>query len=116
VLKENEAVASAFNAGFSHSQGKIVIFLDSDDVLHPQALSRIVAAFESSPAPVRVSYRMRVVDGLGRWTGQMRPHQHLPVPSGDLRREVMTFSFDMPWLPTSGNAFSRRCLTTLPGP
>jgi glycosyltransferase involved in cell wall biosynthesis len=110
ILKENGGQASAFNAGFASSQGEIVIFLDSDDVLHPQTVSRIVAAFDSQPAPVRVSYRMRVVDGEGRWTGQMRPHQHLSVPSGDLRKEVMSFSFDIPWLPTSGNAFSRRVL------
>lgn len=113
VLKENGGQASAFNAGFARSQGEIIIFLDSDDVLHPQAVGRIVAAFDLVPAPVRVSYRMRVVDGEGQWTGQMRPHHHLSVPSGDLREQVMSYSFDMPWLPTSGNAFSRRVLEQL---
>src|SRR5713226_5859186 len=33
VLKENGGQASAFNAGFSQSRGKVIFFLDSDDAM-----------------------------------------------------------------------------------
>jgi len=38
VLKENGGQASAMNAGFEVSSGDLVVFLDSDDVLKPEAI------------------------------------------------------------------------------
>jgi glycosyltransferase involved in cell wall biosynthesis len=45
VLKENGGQASAFNAGFAHAQGDLLIFLDSDDILLPHVVEQVVAAF-----------------------------------------------------------------------
>ena len=37
VLKQNGGQASALNAGIERCKGDVVIFLDADDTLHPDA-------------------------------------------------------------------------------
>jgi glycosyltransferase involved in cell wall biosynthesis len=105
VLKENGGQASALNAGFERCQGDVVVFLDADDLLKPEAAARIAAAFAGDGPPARAQYRMDVIDGEGRPTGEQKPFAHLPMPSGDLRREELAYSFDLGWMPTSANAF-----------
>src|SRR5947209_373303 len=47
VLKStNGGQASALNAGFRASSGEIVIFLDADDYLHPDAVEQVIAAWK----------------------------------------------------------------------
>jgi glycosyltransferase involved in cell wall biosynthesis len=110
VLKDNGGQASAFNAGWAHCRGDAVIFLDADDVLLPGATSRIAGAFAASPGVVKVQYRMAVIDQAGRPTGTLMPAAHVRMPSGDVRRSELTFPFDLPWMATSGNAFSAAAL------
>lgn len=47
ILKKNGGQASAFNAGFSTSQGKIICFLDSDDAFLPNKVETVVETFRS---------------------------------------------------------------------
>jgi glycosyltransferase involved in cell wall biosynthesis len=106
IFKENGGQASALNAGFACSQGDIVIFLDSDDVLHPDAAGLAVDVFRANPETAKVQFRMEVIDVQGRPTGAVKPDCRLPLLSGDLRQQALAFPFDLPWLPTSGNAFA----------
>lgn len=110
VYKENGGQASAFNAGFARSCGEVVIFLDADDVLLPEAVARVVDAFHAQPDAAKVMYRMEVMSAAGERTGQLKPHAHLPLRSGDLRRHLLSFPFDMTWMATSGNAFAASVL------
>ena len=110
VLKSNGGQASALNAGFAHSHGDLVIFLDADDVLLPQAAQRVVDALRSQPESAKIQYRMEVMLGNGTRTGVIKPPVHIPLPAGDLKRQEMLFPFDLPWLPTSGNAFTTLAL------
>jgi hypothetical protein len=110
VLKENGGQASAFNAGFAHSEADVVIFLDSDDELLPNAAGATVAAFDAEPRAAKVQYRMEVIDGSGSATGAVKPPPHLRMPSGDVSRHELVLPFDLPWLPTSGNAFAASVL------
>jgi hypothetical protein len=110
VLKENGGQPSAFNAGMERVRGDLVIFLDADDRLRPEAAARAAAAFAAEPELVKVQFRVAVVDGAGRPTGATKPPPHLEAPSGDLRRAELAFPFDLPWLPTSGNAFAAAAL------
>lgn len=110
VLKENGGQASALNAGFAISQGEVVVFLDADDVLMPSMVKDVVEVFLSKLEIIRVQYRMAVIDEYGRRTGVEKPEKHIPVPSGDVHKQALTFPFDMPWLPTSGNAFSTKAI------
>jgi glycosyltransferase involved in cell wall biosynthesis/adenylate kinase family enzyme len=113
IFKENGGQASAMNVGFERSRGDIVIFLDADDMLLPDTVSRVVGVFKAHPGVAKVMYRMEIVDGAGRPSGTIKPSAHLPLRSGDLRRQVLSFPFDMTWMATSGNAFSARVLREL---
>lgn len=106
IFKRNGGQASAMNAGFQQSHGKIVIFLDADDMLLPNIAHNIVQAFRMNQNVAKVMYRMEVIDAEGHPTGEIKPNPHLPLRSGDLRRHVLNFPFDMTWMATSGNAFA----------
>lgn len=105
VLKENGGQASALNAGFARCGGDIVIPLDADDVLLPNAVALAAAAFAADPRTVKVQYRMRVIDASGRPTGAVKPAAHLSLPQGDVGRAELVFPFDLVWLRNGANAF-----------
>jgi glycosyltransferase involved in cell wall biosynthesis len=113
VLKPNGGQASAFNAGFARGEGDVVVFLDADDVLVPELAAGVAQAFAASPQVAKVHYRMAVIDERGCATGATKPPLHQRLPAGALWREELTFPFDLPWMPTSGNAFARRVLERL---
>jgi glycosyltransferase involved in cell wall biosynthesis len=110
VLKENGGQASALNVGIERCDGEVVIFLDADDVLHPEAAARAAAAFAADEAVVKVQARMEVIDAAGRPTGEIKPAPHMPMPQGDVRGAELAHPFDMPWLATSANAFRTAAL------
>ena len=110
ILKNNGGQASTLNAGFAQCQGDIVIFLDADDVLLPHAAQCVADVFSGQPQTAKIQYRMEVIDQGGHQTGVIKPPQHIPLPTGDLKKQEMQFPFDLTWLPTSGNAFAARAL------
>jgi glycosyltransferase involved in cell wall biosynthesis len=105
VFKANGGQASAINAGFSIAQGQAVIFLDADDVLLPIAAARAAAVFTAQPNTAKVQYRMRVIDEQGREQSTLGA-AHIPLQSGDLRRQEVSFPFDLPWAGMSANAYA----------
>jgi len=105
VLQPNRGQAAAINAGLEHCAGEAVIFLDADDTLHPEATANVAAALAATPRAAKVQYRMDVIDAEGRPTGEIKPHPHLPLPSGDLVRAELAQPYDLVWMATSGNAF-----------
>ncbi len=110
VLKENGGQASALNAGMERCAGDIVLFLDADDTLHPEAAARVAAAFAADETIAKVQFRMEVIDAEGRPTGTLKPPPHLPMPAGDLREPELAYPFDLAWLPTSANAFREEAI------
>ncbi len=110
VLKENGGQASALNAGLERCRGDVVIFLDADDVLHPDAAAHVAAAFAAEQGLAKVQYRMDTIDEHGQPTGAIKPAAHLPLPNGDLRTAELAFPYDLVWLATSGNAFRSTAL------
>ncbi|HET6674482.1 MAG TPA: glycosyltransferase family 2 protein [Nitrospiraceae bacterium] len=107
VRKANGGEASSRNVGFEHSTGDVVIFLDSDDYLFPDAASRIIEKFE--PGVAKVHYPLVVVDAEGQSTGQIMADR---LPSGDMGPLLRKFGF-YPSPPTSGNAYSRAALNRI---
>ena len=105
VFKNNGGQGSAINAGFAASTGRIVIFLDADDALAPDAIERVVSGW--NPCIARLQYRLDCVNELGEPLGTS------VGPNDGLRRlgalGVLIGPFAMA-SPTSGNAFSRRAL------
>jgi hypothetical protein len=119
VLKANGGQASAFNAGFAHCHGDVVIFLDADDSLCPHIAEDVVAEFVADPAVVKVQYRLAIIDRQGSVTGDAQPAWNKLLAHGDLRRELCRFPDDIAWQPTSGNAFAAwvlRAVLPMPEP
>jgi glycosyltransferase involved in cell wall biosynthesis len=110
VLQDNLGQAGAFNAGLARATGEVVIFLDADDLLAPDLVSRVMAAFAGDPQLVRVAYRLTIVDEQGRPTGELMPARDVALPAGDVRRRVLDHGDDLAWPPTSGNAFAAHAL------
>lgn len=107
ILKENGGQASAFNAGFKVSQGEIIIFLDSDDLLLPHIVQQVVEAFQKNDI-VKVQYQLQVIGGDGKKTEKIIPDRRY-MSSGNLRSQIVKFH-SYGCSPTSGNAFSSAVL------
>jgi glycosyltransferase involved in cell wall biosynthesis len=108
VLKSNGGQASAFNAGIALATGEVVMLLDADDVLRPDAAEKVAAAWR--PGMSKVHYPLALIDEQSRPLGCCVPRA--PLPSGDLAQDVLERGFYVS-SPTSGNAFSREMLQQL---
>ncbi|HEY5706871.1 MAG TPA: glycosyltransferase [Terrimicrobiaceae bacterium] len=105
-FQDNKGQAAAMNAGFAASRGDIVLFLDADDFLDPDAVSEIVEKFRGGYSKVHV--RLRVVNEVGATTGTL-PARGRPLATGVTVGEFLKHS-RVGCVPTSGNAFQRRAL------
>ncbi|EDX86091.1 glycosyl transferase, group 2 family protein [Synechococcus sp. PCC 7335] len=107
LFQENAKQGAAFNNGFAHSKGDIILFLDSDDYLFEQTLEKIVEVW--NPTVSKVHYRLQIVDAQGEIQGPCYPPRNLPLASGEVWKEL----FDRgayTGVSTSGNAISRHAL------
>jgi len=114
VLKENGGQAAAVNAGFAASRGDVILILDADDALAPEAAERAVERLRLGMS--KVHWPLREMTEEGRPTGQLNPSN--PLPEGDLRsRTIAEGPNAHAYPPTSGNAWARRFLEeVLPAP
>jgi glycosyltransferase involved in cell wall biosynthesis len=73
VRKKNGGMASAWNAAYSESNGRIYCTLDADDTFAPDKLETIVKHFARSPGSGFAVHSMAVVDANGQeievWPG-----------------------------------------------
>lgn len=99
VLKENGGQASAFNAGFAISAGELILFLDSDDMLEPNAVETVVREWRDGVS--RIMFPLEVVDKTGKPLGRTKGGMAVPSPA------LGPFGMGSP---TSGNVFSRAAL------
>lgn len=105
VTKPNGGQRSAYNAGFEHSDGEIVVFLDADDLLEPSAVEQIVDAMQ--PGVSRVHYKLQLMSQAGSVSGTQIPRK---LASGDLAHRLLTTGTLPPSAPGSGNAYRRSAL------
>lgn len=107
VLKENGGQASAFNLGFEASNGDVILFLDSDDVLLPSAVANAAELFNASIS--KVHWPLWEVNEYGQKKGGIFPQ--VVLPEGDLLNKMIKYGPNgYISSPTSGNAWSRRFL------
>lgn len=90
--------------GFRRCTGDVVIFLDSDDALHPDIMAEIAAAW--SDAASKFQFQMRVVDAGGDPTGSILPQYYSHPTPQDIRSWVTTTGV-YPTPPGSGSAYPR---------
>ncbi len=105
--QENGKQAAAFNSGFAMSKGEIIIFLDSDDFLFPQAVKRVVSVWE--PNVAKVHYRLAVVDSNKKSLGYSYPQGNKPLSSGEVWEHLLEVGGYVS-VATSGNALNRKVL------
>jgi hypothetical protein len=111
----NGGQGAAFNAGIRASHGEIVLLLDADDYLYPEAATRVVAAF--GPGVAHVQYRLDFEDADGDRI-DLYPPPDVRFDSGDVVPLVLATGRYQTTV-TSGNAFTRATLqriTPIPEP
>ena len=111
VLKDiNGGHGAAFNFGFDKSSGSIVMFLDADDFLLPNALKRIAESFQTKDDATfsMVQYRMELVDSAAR-AYDIFPKLEQAFHTGDQKSRLLK-SGTIETTVTSGLAFSRTFL------
>jgi glycosyltransferase involved in cell wall biosynthesis len=105
IFQANQGQASAYNRGFLEAHGDVIVFLDADDTLDPEAGEAVMAAFRGHDV-AKVHFRLRLVDAHGRALGGTIP---LRLSEGDvsqhLRKGLLYHSS-----PGSGNAYRREAL------
>ncbi len=108
VFKANGGVDTAVNAGYARTQAAVVVFLDADDVLLPQAIQQLLPHFADGRV-VKVHWAMPIVDRKGNRTGDTAPAYELG--DGDLRGDILLEGPDACHsAPMSGNAWARWAL------
>lgn len=106
ILKQNGGQGSAFNQGFKASHGDIIMFLDSDDYLYPQAAQQIVTNWK--PDLANLEYRLNLIDGEGKFL-DLYPARELHFDTGNVL-PILLKTGRYSATVTSGNAFSRKFL------
>ncbi|MEO0376421.1 MAG: glycosyltransferase family 2 protein [Cyanobacteria bacterium P01_A01_bin.17] len=107
IFQPNGKQAAALNTGFSASKGDIILFLDADDYLLPDAVNQIVEAFESGVG--KVHFRLQVVDGSGQSLEYFIPSAGMELSSGEVWHKLLETSSYVS-APMSGNAYRRKTL------
>jgi hypothetical protein len=108
VLKENGGQGSAFNAGFAASSGDLIVFLDADDCLLPEAVS--ILAKQDLTTAARFSFGLETIDTHNTPCGLYPMSRR--AASGLLKGPLLTDGFLM-MMPTSGTAYPRSTLETI---
>lgn len=110
IFQPNGKQAAALNTGFAASKGEIIFFLDADDYLFPEAVAKVVTAFESGIG--KVHFRLQVVDSKGVNSNNFIPTKTVKLSSGEVWRELIKRSGYVS-TPMSGNSYRRTLLTSI---
>jgi glycosyltransferase involved in cell wall biosynthesis len=105
LFRANGGQAAAQNAGFAASSGDIVLILDSDDYLYPDAIASVVAVWR--PTTTKAQFYLDAVDGAGAALGFRLPN--IPMDERGAMRLIECYGY-YPSPPTSGNAYARSFL------
>ncbi|NIV30517.1 MAG: glycosyltransferase, partial [Anaerolineae bacterium] len=89
IYQQNRGLAGARNTGFLASRGDYLLFLDSDDLMHPDKLAAHVALLEAEPdfGLVYSAWQQISADGT-EILGEVRPHRQ-----GQLLKELLLRQF-----------------------
>jgi hypothetical protein len=107
IFQPNQGQSGAFNTGWAACNGDIVLFLDSDDLLHPDAIAEIVQRW--APGVSKLQFCLATIDAAGDLLGNVFPNYPAGLTPQAIRAETLRTAL-YPCPPTSGNAYSRAFL------
>jgi hypothetical protein len=110
IDQPNGGSIAAFNRGFAETSGEVVMFLDADDLMAPEAVAEVAKVW--TPACAKVQYDLAIIDADGRDLGRrfcnFRPGYDARAVRASFRR-TGTYR----WPVTAGNAYARWFATSL---
>jgi hypothetical protein len=107
LWQPNQGHVAAFNRGYAASSGELVIFLDADDCLHPEAARCALQAWE--PGCVKVQYALALIDKDGQSLGRNCCTFAAGYDRAAVAREFASTN-TYTWPVSSGNVYARAFL------
>jgi glycosyltransferase involved in cell wall biosynthesis len=104
IDQPNQGSIAAYNRGFAASTGDVIVLLDADDLLEPDALESVAAVWTKSVA--KVQWDLKIIDADGRNLGRKFCNFDASYDSARVResfRRTGTYR----WPVSVGNAYSR---------
>jgi glycosyltransferase involved in cell wall biosynthesis len=105
VFQDNGGQVAAYNRGFAHATGDVILFLDSDDILLPRALERIATRFAAGVA--KVHFQLQLITSDGKRLKSVLPRK---LAKGSVAARFLQHGIPHSSPPASGNAFRRDVL------
>ncbi|MEO1132753.1 MAG: glycosyltransferase family 2 protein [Cyanobacteria bacterium J06639_1] len=110
IFQTNSKQGAALNCGFAACRGDLVMFLDADDYLLPEAVARIVAVWH--PGIAKVHFRLQAVDSVRQPLGYFVPSVGMTLACGNVVQKLLHTSSYVS-SPMSGNAYCRSALADI---
>jgi len=104
IDQPNQGSIAAYNRGFTASSGDVIVLLDADDLLEPDALESVAAVWTSAVA--KVQWDLRIIDAEGRDLGRKFCNFDASYDAARVRdsfRRTGTYR----WPVSVGNAYAR---------
>ncbi len=109
IRQDNRGHVAAVNRGYAAATGELILFLDADDALLPEAIAEAVAAWD--PSCTKVQFELDVVDAEGRYLRRFCNYV-AGYDSARIEHEFARFGTYV-WPVLSGNLYSRWYLQQL---
>jgi glycosyltransferase involved in cell wall biosynthesis len=103
VFKNNAGQSSCYSVGLAVVRGELVLYLDSDDFLHPQCIEEVVNNWKEGC--VKAHFYLDVVNENGVRLDAVVPSGRLGTGTAPLKMMRLFGSYCSP--PASGNVYSR---------
>jgi hypothetical protein len=108
VTQPNGGQTAAYNTALQHTRGDVLLFVDSDDLLLPDALAEVGRRFAAGVA--KVHFRLELIGPDGALLGGSIPHQ---LAEGEVASRLLRHGVPHASPPASGNAYRRSVLAPL---
>lgn len=111
IEQSNRGVSAARNTGLRAARGQGVVFVDSDDVLHPVALELMVGVMQDNPVEVVIASYTSDKAIADVWISQLHSPREMTVTltgAAEIATDILYGRIKgAPW----AKMFSQRCLT-----